>query len=151
MNSSEIPARIGHHRAIRHTTSANTAGRTPLLMPLAGLLTWPQSHDQNGRYTAEVNTEIRTISIAASTHSKGKHKWNMCILTYLLPSCSYTLHTGRLHIKRPQMPTGLRGREVDNSPLDVLISNNGLSRQLCSLILPHWPLAWISPLKTIHT
>lgn len=141
MNSSEIPARTGCYSDIRHTTPANTAGRTPLLMTLAGLLMWPQCHDQNGCYTAEVHTKITTISIATSGHRKGKQKWNMCILKDLLPSRIYTLHTGRLHIKRPQMPAGLRGREVDNSPLDVLISNNGLFRQLCSLILPHWPLA----------
>lgn len=53
-------------------------------------------------------------------------------------------------IKRSEMPAGLRGREVDNSSLDVLIRNNGLFRQLCSLILPDWPLVWISLIPTIH-
>ncbi len=43
-------------------------------------------------------------------------------------------------IKHSEMPVGLRGRGVDNSTLDVLIRNNGLLRQLCSLILPDWPL-----------
>lgn len=47
-------------------------------------------------------------------------------------------------IKHSEMPVGLRGREVDNGTLDVLISNNGLFRQLCALIFPDWPLAWIS-------
>lgn len=43
-------------------------------------------------------------------------------------------------IKQSEMPVKLRGREVDNGTLDVLIRNNGLFRQLCSLILPDWPL-----------
>lgn len=49
------------------------------------------------------------------------------------------------------MPAGLRGREVNNSTVDVWISNNGPCRRLCSCILPHWPLAWISLIQTIHT
>ena len=54
-------------------------------------------------------------------------------------------------IKHSEMPAGLRGREVDNGTLDVLIGNNGLFRQLCSLILPDWPLVWIFLIPTIHS
>lgn len=43
-------------------------------------------------------------------------------------------------IKYSEMLVGLRGRDVDNGTLDVLIRNNGHFRQLCSLILPDWPL-----------
>lgn len=107
--------------------------------------------------TADFSPEISIISRAASSYSKRCYKWKVCIFKYLLPSLLHTRKqipwTGSLrgHIKCSQMPARLRGREVHNSTVDVWISNNGPFRQLCSLIPPHWPLAWISLIQTIHT
>ncbi len=65
--------------------------------------------------------------------------WQQFLLSVLFKLAEAVCLPGHI-IKHSEMPVGLRGREVDNSTPDVWIRNNGLLRQLCSLILPDWPL-----------